>query len=87
MDFLLSPSHSLLGLRLHCALGAPISESEVTRWSNYPEARGTAVIIGNVALALLDARFRLASNEPSIIPHLPRSRRDQTSQAVVTAFR
>jgi len=35
IDFLLSPSHSLSGTRLHCALDAPISESEVTRWSNF----------------------------------------------------
>jgi hypothetical protein len=35
INFLLSPSYSILGTRLHCALGAPISESEVTRWSNF----------------------------------------------------
>jgi len=35
IDFLLSPSQSRLGTRLHYALGAPISESDVTRWSNF----------------------------------------------------
>ena len=54
INFLLSPSHSVLGMRLHNALGAPTSESEVTRWSNFrPTLKSeTAVIIANVGLAL-----------------------------------